>query len=100
MPKTHMNFSFSYVFAYVPNMQITLDVYGKGAGTNTNSVHTDLSRDLLWVSMEQRESQNLLRFGLEIVNPLQEASVWTLAVSRSFTSRLISIPDTHKDIHV
>lgn len=75
--KTNINFWLCYMFGYVPNMEITQDVYGRDAGTNTNSVPSNLSRDhLLWLRVGWGISKKLLRFGLEIVNPLQEESVW------------------------
>lgn len=47
----------------------------------TQSVPAHLSRDLpLQGRAETEGSRQLLKFGLEIVNPLQAASAWTLAV--------------------
>lgn len=54
---------------YVPTMQITWDVYGGGAGTNTNSAHPSAGTSCSGWGWD-RESRKLLRFGLETVNSL------------------------------
>lgn len=54
-----------------------------GVKVPTQSAHAHLSRDLLlWVRAEAEGVWKLFEFGLDIVNPLQAASVWTLADKR------------------
>lgn len=99
--KAHTNFCFCNVFVYVPKMQITQKVCGRGAGTNLNSGHTTVSRDLpLGARVGWRWLRKRLGFELETVNPLQEASLWVLSASGSFTSRFISIADVDRAISV